>query len=296
MKTGKYDRDKLYKTLQQLCFSDGVPSSEMRATFYNSIKSLQCVDRFKKGRGYIYLCSLSFEKLKEEIKVMLGIDLDKWKELNKLSTREEVADATDDTKTEKTRVDYGFDFNLIKPIEYKYDGLNYNAIPLPRLSIKVPDWRKFYISESVKIITVEGYSTMFNIGNKYLKLWSEGESYIFVLRNEKQNNIIDWLNINQPNNEVFHFGDYDMSGLQIYQNLKKKIDKSKRYHLYKFSPQLFEKMIKISNPKLFTKQYKYAHVDLHDDEVVDIVKLIFKYGKTIEQEKIPGYLKRLGIE
>ena len=277
-------------TLQRLC-SDGVRSSEMSSPFFDSIKSLQCVERFKakERRGYIYLCNLTFWELKAEIKALLDIDLDKWRDLNSLSTREDVVAAVGDTKGESSKVDNGFDCNFLRSLIYEYDGKECYADCLPYLSVKVPDWRKFVIPQEVKIVIVENFSSVFN-KEKYNSLWTEENDYLFVLRDENTKNVIEWLNENQPNNEVYHFGDFDMSGLQIYQNIKSKINEKGRYHLFKLPEDIFEEMIRRSDSKLFFKQYNYAHVDSSDEEVKDVIRLIKKYGKTIEQESIPELL------
>ena len=292
MKTGKYNRRKCYRILQQVCTKEGVPASMVSTHFYQKIKELELIQGFKSKHGYIYRSPYDFVELKEKIKIMIGIDLDKWVTLTKESTREDVAAATGSSKAEKTNVDFGFRCNVYpKPIEYKYDGKKHTVLPAIGLSLLVSDWRKFYIPKTAIIISSENFSPMLNI-EKYIGLWNTGQTYFFVLRDKKTKNIISWLNTNQPDNEVYHFGDYDMSGLEVYQTLKKEIHLKERYDFFKLPLDIIEKELKLSKSDLYFKQYSYANVDTSDSEVRDIAALIMKYGKTIEQEKFPEIIER----
>ena len=289
MKTGKYNRRKCYSILQQVCTKEGVPASMVKPRFYQQFKDAELMYCFQSGRGYVYVSNLSFDELKEKTKILFGMDLDKWAALTCESTREDVAAATGSSKAESTKVDYGFNCNVYpKPVEYEHDGTKHTVMPSAGLSLLVSDWRKFYIPKGTVIISTENYSPLFNV-EKYDPVWNNGQEYFFVLRNGKIENLIKWLNTNQPDNEVYHFGDYDMKGIEIYQTIKKKITNKERYHFYKPSMHIIREQIKASKSDLYFKQYNYARVDESDEEVKDIVSLIKRYGKTIEQESFPGF-------
>ena len=297
-KTGKYNKQKVYNTLERLCTSDGVPSSEVKTSFYDKLKEFEIIRKIR-GRGnygFVYKCPYSFNELKEKLILLCGIDLEKWMLLTEQSTREEVAAARETSKDEKTEVDNGFIWNIIhKPVEYSYGGVESVAIPMYGLSVKTPDWRKFYVKDNVKIVIIENYSTLYNI-HKYGKLWDDGNSYLFVLRNENIKKIIEWINNNQPHNEIFHFGDYDMSGIETYQNIKKEIINNERYHFFQLPVKIMDRLIcQYGDPKLYAKQYRYEKVKRDDPEIKELVAIINKYGKGLEQERFSNFLNDITI-
>ncbi len=293
MKTKVMNKKKFYDTLRSVCTLEGVPASECSAAIYKEIEKAGIIRKIKhtQKRGFVYVSNFPFEELKEKIEVEFKMDLEKFVLLSDCPTREEVSDAMGSSKEVTTEVDNGFSINVFPiPVEYVFDGTRSAVSYTLGLSPKINDWRKFFLDKDVKIVIVENYSTFYNI-QKYTKLWSNGEKYFFVLRNEKQNNIIAWLNKNQPDNEIYHFGDWDVFGLQIYQGIKKHIEKKGRFHFFKLPLEEMEWMIKQSNSSLFYKQYKYEYIDSSDNEISDVLGLIKKYGKTLEQEALPGKLE-----
>lgn len=189
--------------------------------------------------------------------------------------------ATYHTKTKRTTAMPGFFIKSLSPLTV---NLNEEALSLPASKGKeifISEPENLVIPEDVTIIGVENPEAFLKIA-KLDKHFSEYEPCLFVLRYMSKG-LVGWLQT-LPN-PYLHFGDFDLSGLQIYISEYKRHLGATRCNF--FVPDNMEELIRLyGNQNLYDQQVQHTqNLDTtNHPEIQDLARIIRKYGKGLEQE------------
>jgi hypothetical protein len=131
------------------------------------------------------------------------------------------------------------------------------------------------IKEDILIVGVENYENLIYFESS-LKHFQK-ENILFVYRNKA---MIEFFKTTQ--NKKIYFGDFDLAGLDIYlhQILPLNID------IKLYIPQNLDKLIEnFGSNYLYTKQLnKYKNLKTNNSKIQDIIEMIHRYQKSLEQE------------
>ncbi|MEA1955750.1 MAG: hypothetical protein U9N02_04565 [Campylobacterota bacterium] len=137
---------------------------------------------------------------------------------------------------------------------------------------------KIELFKDTIIVGIENYQVVW-FAKKYKKFFND--NVLFVVINSY---MLKW--ISNLENEYIHFGDYDLSGIDIYINkIIPKLEKSKKHTM--FIPNNIELLIKkYGDAKLYQQQIRHKDLIVHDIKINKLKNLLNKYKKAIEQEGI----------
>lgn len=128
---------------------------------------------------------------------------------------------------------------------------------------------------STLVVVVENFENLiyFESTLNYFK----GDDIIFIFRNSAALKFIQTIK-----NEIIYFGDFDLAGIEIYQNQIV----PRNLNIKLFIPDDIENlMINHGNSKLYKDQYnKYKNLKSKDTKIQTLINTINKYQKTLEQE------------
>ena len=189
---------------------------------------------------------------------------------------------TGDSKFKKTRTFTGFLVNTIQPIATKINGRDFTISPAEGTFTFISDYQSFIIDDDVVIVGIENAENFRYLSRqKYLFDFAK---CLFVSR-YPQNQSKDFINwMLQNSNQYYHFGDFDVAGLNIFVNEYKK-HLGNRAKL--FVPNDIEKFFELyGNHELFYNQKINFDLNGQDDAVKNIYNLINKYQKGLEQEAL----------
>ena len=134
---------------------------------------------------------------------------------------------------------------------------------------------------SLYFIGVENPEAFLHI-EKLKKYFTDYKPCILVLRYMSKG-LVQWLQT--VPNPYLHFGDFDLSGLQIYISEYKKYLGAGRCSF--FVPDNIEELIRTcGNQDLYDRQAQHTqNLDTaNHPEIQDLARIIRKYGKGLEQE------------
>ena len=131
------------------------------------------------------------------------------------------------------------------------------------------------IDENILIVVVENFENLIFWENQ-LEFFQK-ENILFIFRNKKMLEFIKNIK-----NRIIYFGDFDLAGIDIFQTQIKKRNKNIEF----FIPKKIEELIeKYGNRTLFSKQWnKYNNIISEDDKIQQLINIIIKYQKGLEQE------------
>lgn len=189
---------------------------------------------------------------------------------------------TGDSKFKKIRTFTGFLVNTIQPIATKINGRDFTISPVEGTFTFVSDYQSFIIDDDVIIVGIENAENFRHLSRQ--KHLFPFEKSLFVCR-YPQNQSKDFINwMLQNSNQYYHFGDFDVAGLNIFVNEYKK-HLGNRAKL--FVPNDIEKFFELyGNRELFYNQKINFDINSQDDTVKNIYNLINKYQKGLEQEAL----------
>lgn len=234
---------------------------------------------------YVY-CS-SADNLHIFLSQQFGIsDLEKYIQFleKEETTRAEATENASNSKHKKGRIFNGFFLKTYLPLTAKIENQIFPLQPITGTWIYIENYKTLEIDNDITIVGVENTETFTFIEN-YKHLFIDLKP-LFLLR-YNNNSYIEWLQ-KIPNNYL-HFGDFDLSGIATYiTEFKNKLN-NKNCSFY--IPDNIEYLIKNSkNRKDYIKQLndkRVVSVDFEKhNEVIDLVKLIEKHKRTIEQENL----------
>ncbi len=189
--------------------------------------------------------------------------------------------ATYNTKEKRTIAMPGFFLKTIHPRSVSLHGQMID-LPSPRgTECFISEPEHLNISEEFTIIGIEN-PEIFRKIERLSQYFKEYEPCLFVLRYMSKG-LTNWLS--NISNYYLHFGDFDLSGLQIYvSEYKSKLEASRCNF---FIPPNIEHLIsKYGNRDLYEKQRNHTqNLKLtNHPEIEKLGKLIKRYGKGLEQE------------
>jgi len=189
--------------------------------------------------------------------------------------------ATYHTKTKRTTAMPGFFVKTLQPLPVR---LNQEALSLPAskgMETFISEPENLAVPENVTIIGVENPEAFLKI-DRLGEHFKEYEPCLFVLRYMSKG-LVPWLQTIP--NPYLHFGDFDLSGLQIYISEYKRHLDTARCNF--FVPDNVEELIQTyGNRELYDQQLHHTkNLDLSGHpEVAWLGNLIIRYAKGLEQE------------
>jgi len=200
------------------------------------------------------------------------------------TTRAEATEIASNSKHKKGRIFNGFFLKTYLQINGKIENQTISLQPAKGTWIYIENYKTLEIEKDITIVGIENSET-FTLIENYRNHFANIKP-LFLLR-YNNNSYIEWLQ-NIPN-DYLHFGDFDLSGIATYiTDFKNKLN-NKNCSFY--IPDNIEYLIKNSkNRKDYIKQLndkRVVSVDFEKhNEVIDLVKLIEKHKRTIEQENL----------
>ena len=187
-----------------------------------------------------------------------------------------------DTKAKDSKSLKGLYLSSLKNIDIKLNGESITILPNNGLGYFLFHTEKIEVSEDTIIVGIENYEVIW-FAKKYKKFFSSN-NILFVVRNPY---MLEW--ISNLENEYIHFGDYDLDGINIYQNqIIPRLKKSKKYSM--FIPENIEELIqKYGNGELYENQIRLKNMIIDDDYISILKKIIIKHKKGLEQEGFSNF-------
>ena len=128
------------------------------------------------------------------------------------------------------------------------------------------------IEQNITVVVVENFENMLSPTNIFDK-----KDILFIYRNKALLDILQDLD-----NEIFYFGDFDLAGVSIY--LNELLVRNKNIKL--FIPKDIKMLLdKFGSHKLYKKQFaKYKNLKSDIKEVQDLIDTLHSTQKSLEQE------------
>lgn len=178
-------------------------------------------------------------------------------------------------KTSKSM--HGLYVSSLEKLDLVLDGNTISILPNDGLGYFLFHTQKVELLGDTVIVGVENYQVVW-FAKKY-KIFFDNPNILFVVTTPY---MLEWISTLE--NEYIHFGDYDLAGINIYLNkVLPRLLKSKKYSM--FIPHNIEQLIEqYGNSELYEKQKQYKDLFSDDIKVNNLVKLITKFKKGLEQE------------
>ncbi len=223
------------------------------------------------------------ENLNNYLRTEFGINnLNQYLEqINKPNlTRSDAIEISSNSKVKNIRTFKGFLVNCYQPINATINNSPTVINPTEGTFTFIYDFEAFIIPKNVTIIGIENPEN-FRYINKQARLF-KNITPLFVSRYPQNKDLIKWIK-NTPN-KYLHFGDFDFEGINIFLNeYKKHIGNKAEF----FIPDEIEKMIKEKgNSNIYNNQIYREPIldDIGDKGLIDLVQIIHKHKKGLEQE------------
>lgn len=271
----------LAKKLLKLSSGERIPKSQLS---YSAIQGMIDDDVIKikiTGRSKKHLFVPKPENLHNYIKNHFGIN-DLAKYVKKLEegnlTRSENVEIASNSKLTRARTFKGFPVNCYQPIEATLNNKPIVIEPREGLFTFIYDFEQFVPHADVTIIGIEN-SENFRYVEKQIYLFSDYKP-LFVSRYPQSKDLREWLF--SISNKYLHFGDFDFQGINIYHNEFKKYLKERSTF---FIPGNIEALLKSNgNRVLYDRQLNSRIENITEDGVSNLLSLMHKYKKCLEQE------------
>ncbi len=188
-----------------------------------------------------------------------------------------------DSKVKKIRTFKGFLINSYEPITATLNQQQITILPPQGTFQFIHDFERFIPQPDVTIVSVENAENFSLIGRqKYL---FKGLKTLFVSRypQNQSKDLVKWLSGIQ--NPHLHFGDYDFAGINIYlQEYKRHLGIRSRFFM---PPDLEDLIARFGNRKIYDNQKaNFASETIEEPEILQIIALLHKYKKGLEQEAL----------
>lgn len=195
-------------------------------------------------------------------------------------TRAEAIEVAGDSKIRSIRTFTGFPVNSYSPVSVKLNGQELVLQPADGTSLFIHNYTGFFPDPAISVVGIENPENFLQIRRQQHLFCNM--TPLFVCRYPQSGDLVKWLRTIP--NKYLHFGDFDLQGINIYLN------EYKKYLGYKarfFIPShIQELMQQFGNRDLYDRQLSLApNPDLiAEPELLDLLKLIHKYKKGLEQE------------
>ncbi|PQJ08906.1 hypothetical protein CJD36_021805 [Flavipsychrobacter stenotrophus] len=202
---------------------------------------------------------------------------------NDQATRTDLVLAGNDSKLQSKRTFKGFLVNSYLPIDASLNSKAITINPEPGTFQFIYDFEKLIPAADVVIVGIENAEN-FRWIEKQQHLF-KGIKPLFISRypQEQSRDVIKWL-LTIPNNYL-HFGDLDFAGINIYmQEYKKHLGIRASFYV----PDNIEALLeKYGNKGLYDRQ-KLNDISTVEQGILDLIVLLHKYKKWLEQELLIG--------
>lgn len=173
----------------------------------------------------------------------------------------------------------GFLVNSYSSIAATLNGQPFMVNPAPGSFTFVYDYENFIPDAAVTVVGIENPEN-FRCIEKQQHLFTYIQP-LFVSRYPQSSHLVKWLQ--GITNPYLHFGDFDFSGINIYQS------EYKKHLLHRASffvpPNLQALLQQFGNKPLFNKQYNpQVQYSSEEENVQQVLDLILKNKKVLEQE------------
>lgn len=201
------------------------------------------------------------------------------------ATRAAQASSTGNSKLVKVRSCPGFPVNSFEPIECTINGQSLIVNPIEGTFVFISDWKMFSVPEDVIVVGIENMEN-FRLVRRQVELFKSvlGDSrVIFVSRYPQSTDLRNWLK-SIPNKYV-HFGDFDLSGIKIFQT---EFERHLRGRASYLIPSDIEERIKNGSSKRYDDQLNYVgNISSNNIELQNLINIINQERKGYDQE---GYI------
>ncbi|MGE0051450.1 MAG: hypothetical protein AB7S49_07965 [Arcobacter sp.] len=213
-------------------------------------------------------------------------DLDYFINENKEpKSRDEIADNYSHTKRVESKSFNGLMVSVFDKLEVNFNEKKQYFYPLEGSGLFLHYSSKLQLDDDVIVVGVENPQVVFNI-EKYKYLFEKNKKYLFLSISEyKTTYQYKWLE--SFSGEYFHFGDFDLAGINIYLNtIVPKLKKAKSYSF--LIPDNIYEIIKEKNyQKDYSNQTRFLNITSKEDRNLQKLIEFIKDNKiTIEQEKL----------
>ena len=198
------------------------------------------------------------------------------------ASRAELAMASADSKLKTARTFKGFLVNSYQPLDCSLNNEPFTLLPLEGTFTFIYDFESFLPAADATIVGIENAENFRQISKQ--KHLFNAVKPLFVCRYPQNNSrdLIKWLEL-IPNN-YFHFGDYDLAGINIYVNeFKKHIPHKSLF----FIPENIEVLVlQYGNKNRYNEQKEAFPKQSIEDEpaLLSLLKLIHHTKKGLDQE------------
>lgn len=266
----------------QLANGEILPASKLRHSVIEEMKREGIVDisgRVKKTVRVSNVKALSdFVKNRYEVN-----NLEQYIRVLKAEKiqRADLVEAATNSKIKSVRSFRGFLVNSFMPIKTTFHGNTMVVLPREGTFQFISDFDEFIPDPDVSIVGIENPENFRNIkAQQYL---FKNIKPLFVSRypQSQSKDLIKWLQAIP--NKYYHFGDFDLAGIDIYLNEYKK-HLNNRTELF-IPSNLGELMSRFGSRERFNKQRQNFNIETCEEENVKIVyELILKHKKGLDQE------------
>ena len=188
-------------------------------------------------------------------------------DIQSATTRNELVNEKNHSKSKKISVQNGLYVNgNCEILGVKFPLFDKSAVFLKEIPV---------IDENILIVVVENFENLIFWENQLS--YFQKENILFVFRNKMMLEFIKNIK-----NKIIYFGDFDLAGIDIFQTQVK----TKNKNIVFFIPKNIEELIKkYGSRELFSKQWnKYKNIRSEDDKIQQLINLIIKHQKGLEQE------------
>lgn len=192
-------------------------------------------------------------------------------------SRDTVQKWQQNTKASKSDSLRGLYVSSLSDIVIKVDNKEFRVLPTNGIGYFLFHTQKIEVTPETIIVGVENYQVIW-FAQKYKELFDK-KNTLFVVSNSYM-----WEWIESLENEYIHFGDYDLSGINIYLNtIVPRLKKCKKHSM--FIPENIESLIKAHGSReLYEQQPTYDNLVIKDENVSRLKDIICHYKKSLEQE------------
>ncbi len=137
------------------------------------------------------------------------------------------------------------------------------------------------IKTDILVVVLENFENLIFWENQ-LEFFQK-ENILFIFRNKMMLEFIENIE-----NKIIYFGDFDLAGIDIFQTQIKIRNKNIEFFIPK---NIGELIYKYGNRELFSKQFdRYKNIKSEDNIMQELINMIKRYQKGLEQE---FFIKRL---
>lgn len=271
------------KKLLALSRGETLPQSNVKGRWLDLLQQEEVVKLSRYGRTRAKVSITSSQALESFLQNHYGIDnLQAYVDAlqSESLSGQEAQELAGDTKLRKNRTHKGFLVNSVEPIEAQLNDKSLTIAPPEGSFVFVHDFESFCLPKDVTVVGMENPENFRQVA-KQIHLFPQQS--LFVCRYPFSTDLRIWLGTIP--NPYLHFGDIDLAGIAIYEReFKPVIGLRASFYMPPEVPHLLETR---GSRKLYNQQYqKYRNLASSDPTVQELIDLIHRYKKGLEQETL----------